>query len=447
MKLTKRQHQGNELLATEAVHNFLYGGSRSGKTVLFVRAIALRASAAAGSRHAILRFRFNHCKTSIMLDTFPKVMELCFPNIEYRVDKSDYFAILPNKSEIWFGGLDEKERTEKILGKEFVTIFLNECSQIPWSSRNLALTRLAQKVEYEQFEGGKLTKRAFLRPKMYYDCNPPSKAHWTHKLFINHIDPDTLQPKEDPGNYRSLSMNPADNLENIPDEYIKTLKSLPMRLQKRFLEGKFGDVNDNALWSMEVIDKWRTLTDQPEMQRIIIAVDPSGAGDEENEENDAIGIIVGALGTDGNGYVLEDLTLKAGPATWGKVVTSAFERHNADKVVAEGNYGGAMVGHVIETARRNTPFNLVTATRGKVVRAEPISALHEKGKIRFCGYFPQLEDELLSFTTTGYTGERSPNRADAFIWLMSEIFPNLIRDHNKRFQSSVADTQFNPLGR
>ena len=136
-KLTRKQQQGNELLGSEATHIMLYGGSRSGKTFLNVRAIVTRALAHR-SRHAMLRFRFNHIKASIVYDTLPKVMSLCFPGVadHCRLNKEDWFYTLPNKSEIWFGGLDDKERTEKILGQEYATMFLNECSQIPWASRN-----------------------------------------------------------------------------------------------------------------------------------------------------------------------------------------------------------------------------------------------------------------------------------------------------------------------
>ena len=156
-------------------------------------------------------------------------------------------------------------------------------------------------------------------------------------------------------------------------------------------------------------------------------MDPSGSGDTDNADNDAIGIVVAALGTDGNGYVLEDLTVKAGPATWGKVVTDAYDRHAADRVVGESNYGGEMVRHVIQTARPRTPYRALTATRGKVVRAEPISALVESGKVRLVGYFSELEEELSGFTTNGYTGDGSPNRADAFVWAFTELFPGMVK--------------------
>src|SRR6185369_14147301 len=119
------------------------------------------------------------------------------------------------------------------------------------------------------------------------------------------------------------------------------------------------------------------------------------------------------------------------PATWGRVATGAFDRHAADRIVAEVNFGGAMVGSTIRAARPRTPFRAVTASRGKVVRAEPISALVESGKIRFVGFFRELEDELTAFTTYGYMGDHSPNRADAMVWGMSDLFPELIKEAAK----------------
>jgi phage terminase large subunit-like protein len=156
-------------------------------------------------------------------------------------------------------------------------------------------------------------------------------------------------------------------------------------------------------------------------------VDPSGADDTDNADNDEIGIVVAALGTDGIAYIVEDLTLKAGPAKWGHVVGTAFDRHAADRVVGEANYGGAMVKHVVQTARPGTPYIPVTATRGKVVRAEPISSLAEQGKVRMVGFHPRLEDELCGMTSSGYVGDKSPNRADAYVWAVTELFPALTR--------------------
>lgn len=414
------------VLGSPARHILLEGGSRSGKTFLTLRAIVLRALAAPGSRHAVLRLRFNHVKASVVHDTFPKMMGLCFPGVPWHLDKTDWFAELPNKSQIWFGGLDDKERTEKILGQEYVTIFLNEISQIPLGSRNLAMTRLAQKCEYLR-EG----ERRVLRLKAYYDCNPPSKAHWGYRLFHDRIDPDAKKPLTDAHEYAYIRLNPADNEENLPIEYMATLAGLPLRMRKRFLDGEYSDAAPGQLWTEELIDQQR-YEDVPDMQRVIIAVDPSGCGDEDNASNDEIGIVVCGLGVDGYAYVLEDLTLKAGPSTWGNVAASAFDRHAADKIVAETNFGGDMVRYVVQAAKPGVPFKKLTASRGKVVRAEPISALTEQKRIRFAGSFPKLEDELCQFTDTGFKGQNSPNRADAFVWGMSELFPGLARKEKRK---------------
>jgi phage terminase large subunit-like protein len=424
MKLTQRQLEAQEVLAGDATHLMLFGGSRSGKTFLLVRSVVMRAMKAPNSRHAILRFRFNAIKASVVMDTFPKVMRECFPGVKYDLSKTDWYAQLPNGSQIWFGGLDDKERTEKILGMEFVTIYLNEASQIPLNSRDIAVTRLAQQV-MQKIEGREPVP---LRPRMYYDCNPPSKAHWSYKLFVEKRDPETKLPLSQPADYASFQINPQDNAENISAGYLDTLKSLSQRLQRRFLKGEFADANPNALFHEEDIDKWRVQDGSlPEFVRVIVGVDPSGSDDEDNADNDAIGIVVGALGVDGNAYLLEDCTVKAGPATWAKVATSAYERHEADCVVGEVNYGGAMVQHTIQTARPRTPFKKVTATRGKTVRAEPFSSLYEQGKVRHAGDFPDLEDELVAFSTVGYTGQGSPNRADAWIWVLAELFPALVK--------------------
>jgi len=422
VKLTDKQHEAISVLSSEAMNILLYGGSRSAKTFIIIRGIVIRALAAPRSRHAVMRFRFNHVKASIVFDTFPKVMALCFPGIDAHVNKSEWFWKAPNGSEIWFGGLDDKERTEKILGNEYVSIFINECSQVSYNSFLILVTRLAQKIHYKV--GSKYHE---MRLKMYCDENPPMKGHWTYKLFIQKKDPETKRQVNDENNYASLLMNPIDNIVNLPEGYMGSLDNMPKRKRNRFFLGLFGDENENSLWSLETIECSK-VDNAPDMVRIVVAVDPSGADDDENKNNDDIGILVGGLGVDGLGYLLEDVTVKAGPATWGKVVASAYERHEADRVIGETNFGGAMVELVIKTANPNISYIGVHASRSKMIRAEPISALHELEKIKFVGDFPDLEDELLSSTTAGYTGERSPNRLDAFVMIFTELFPGMTKE-------------------
>lgn len=419
-QLTPRQNEQNRIMGSDATHVLAYGGSRSGKTFNFVRAVMTRALAHP-SRHAMLRYRFNHIKASIIYDTLPKVMELCFPGVaeHCKLDKTDWFYTLPNGSQVWFGGLDDKERTEKILGSEYATIFLNECSQIPFASRNMAMTRLAQNTP--------------LRLKAYYDCNPPGMGHWTYKLFIEKRDPDRKTPLADPSNFAALLMNPKDN-PNLPESYLRELEGMSEAMRRRFLLGQFSDMSESQLWTLELLDQQRIVDGAiPDMVRIVVAIDPSGASGEEDERSDEIGIVVVGLGKDGRGYVLEDLSGRMAPAAWGRAAVSAFERWEADCIVAEENFGGAMVGEIIRAARPGTPYRSVKASRGKIVRAEPVAALFEQQKMSLVGYFPDLEDQLCSMTTSGYVGSRSPDRADAMIWAVASLFPALTqRDDSRR---------------
>jgi len=419
---TDKQTELIKLLAGPGTHCGARGGSRSGKTFAIVCAIVARAIKAPGSRHAILRYRFNAVKTAIIHDTFPKVMELKYPDVPFKLDKSSWFVTFPdNGSEIWFGGLDDKERAEKILGQEHATIFLNECSQIPWASRNIAVTRLAQSVT-AQGKGGERP----LKLKMYYDYNPPNKAHWTYKLFELKVDPETGEPLAKPDNYSMIKVSPGDNIDNLPEEYIAELEAMPARHRKRFLDGDYAETTDQALWTVEGLDKMRT-TEEYNITRIVIAVDPSGADDDQEKNNDAIGIVVVGMTEEGYAVVLADYTIKASPAVWGKVVGDQFDNHAADIVVGEVNYGGAMVEHVIQTARPGTPYKSITASRGKHIRAEPISALFDTGKVKLAGRFPDLEDEMCAMSTAGYTGAKSPNRLDSLVMAVTELFPRLTR--------------------
>jgi len=418
-QLNPRQDLANKMLGSSATHTLLYGGSRSGKTFLICRAIAIRAMRVEKSRHAIFRYRFNSVKTAVWYDTFPKMMSLCFPGATYTPNKSDYFYTFPNGSEVWIGGLDDKDRVDKVLGQEHATIFLNECSQISFSARETVRTRLAQNVG--------------LPLRMYYDENPPRRTHWSYRLFVAKVHPEPPnRPIPDPENYQIMQMNPVDNQENLSPTYIAELQTLSARQRLRFLDGEFGQAGEGQLFDQGNIETNRVKS-MPALQRIVVAVDPSGSKGEEGSGNksDDIGIVVAGLGLDGHCYVLEDATINAGPGTWGKVVVNAYQRFEADAVVGESNYGGAMVEHVVKTAATAADVSLsykeVRASRGKIVRAEPAAAMYEQNRVHHVGMFSELEDQLSDMTTGGYIGDGSPDRADALVWAMAELFPALVR--------------------
>lgn len=402
----------------------------SGKTFWLIRAIILRAMLAPESRHAVFRFRQNSLVAAVVEDTFPKVMDLCFPkgfyNTDYWHKTPNLFYQMPNGSEIWFAGLDDKERVEKILGQEFVTEYFNECSQIPWGSVVTARTRLAQKVTVPAAKNGSTSER-IMALKCYYDFNPPSKRHWTYQIFIEHRDPITRKALDE-FNYTYLLMNPEDNKRNLSPEYLKILDELPPKARKRFLLGLFADDSDGSLWTEELLDQQRVdALDLPNMVRIIVAVDPSGCSGAEDYRSDEVGIVVVGLGTDGHGYLLEDLSGHFGPRDWARITNSAFHRWEADRVVAEKNYGGEMVKSTLEAENSIIPVTLVHASRGKIVRAEPISQLYERSMVHHVGYFPEIEDQMMGFTTSGYQGLKSPDRADAVVWGITELFPAIAK--------------------
>jgi len=367
----------------------------------------------------MLRFRANAARAPLWLDTLPKVHRLCFPDTRLIDHRGDGFVeVQPGGAQIWIAGLDEKERVEKILGQEFVSIYLNECSQIPYSSVLLALTRLAQVVPG-------LTQRA------YYDLNPVGSRHWTSLRFVQGRDPISLQPTRDPDQYAYARINPKDNAQNLSQEMLAELEALPDRQRRRFFEGVYQTEVDGALWTFESIERARcTPQDVPaDLKRVVVAVDPSGTSGDEDKRSDNIGIIVAGKSMDDTGYVLADRTCNLAPEAWARVAVTAYRQFKADRIVAEKNFGGDMVRAVLHTVDPNVPVVLVSASRGKAVRAEPVSALYgyerdgvwHKDQVRHAGEFRELEDQLLNFSTAGYLGDRSPDRADALVWAMSDL--------------------------
>src|SRR5271165_763651 len=188
-QLTERQAEVQHWLAGRERHKLIYGGARSGKTFLFTRAVVLRALIAPGSRHLIARFRQNAVRASVGLDTLPRVVELCFPGLVLNENRQESFFELPNGSQIWLAGLDEKQRVDKILGQEFATIFFNECSQIPRMSVMVARTRLAQQCPVIPAVAATRARLGWKNPdvldqRAYYDLNPVGSLHWSNMESI-----------------------------------------------------------------------------------------------------------------------------------------------------------------------------------------------------------------------------------------------------------------------
>jgi len=198
------------------------------------------------------------------------------------------------------------------------------------------------------------------------------------------------------------------------------------RLGRQELNGELIDDHDGALWSRDRIEACR-VAEAPALLRVVVAVDPPAGGEGEDEgggTGDACGIVAAGVGEDGLYYVIEDASIAgASPARWAAAVADCAARHNADRVVAEKNQGGAMVRAVLKGADVALPLTLVHASVGKVARAEPVSLQYEAGRVRHAGAFPALEDQLCGMLVAGgYAGPgRSPDRADALVWALTEL--------------------------
>lgn len=388
-------------------HNLAYGGSRSGKTFGFCELIAERALQAEESRHLIARLHNIDVRQAVMLDTWPKMMRICFPDVPYKVNKSDQYVTLGKNSEVWMGGLDDKERVEKILGKEFATVYVNESSQVAFDTIVTLRSRLAQKCF--------LKNGSILPLKGLYDLNPTGRSHWTYREFIEGVRPGDGAPLQ-PGSRAHLMMNPADN-PHLPTEYLAELDDMPERQRMRFRDGRYLSEVPGTLWPQARIELLRVAS-FPTLKRIVIGVDPSGS---DGSGGDSQGIVVVGLGIDGQAYVLADLTCRLSPEGWANVVAKAWRYFGADRVVAEVNFGGAMVESVMRAVEPNLPVTLVRASRGKLLRAEPVAAIYEKGNAHHVGAFPELEEQMGMMTTAGYQGGGSPDRLDALVWAITDL--------------------------
>jgi len=214
-----------------------------------------------------------------------------------------------------------------------------------------------------------------------------------------------------------------DNAGNLPAAFMKAVveKYAGTRLGRQELNAEMLDDVPGALWTRDMIDGTRR-KEAPDLQRIVIAVDPSGtSGAGTDSQGDDIGIVAAGLGVDGRGYLLDDHSCNLSPDGWGRRVREVFRLHRADRIIAERNFGGAMVEAVIKAQDKSLPVKVVTASRGKVARAEPIAALYEQGRVSHVGSFPDLEDQMCSMTSSGYVGEGSPDRADALVWALTEL--------------------------
>lgn len=248
-----------------------------------------------------------------------------------------------------------------------------------------------------------------------------------------------------------------DNKDNLASSTVRQLYDRygNTRLGRQELEGEIlGDI-PGALWNHNMIDEARIgVEEAPDMERVIVAVDPAASSNEGSDENGIVGVGL-ARDEDGyaRGYVLADRSLRGSPEEWARAAVRLYRELQADRIVAEKNNGGEMVAHVIRSIDRSVPVTLVHASRGKHVRAEPISALYEQGRVHHVGRFDKLEDQMCLFSIDNVRDENtgSPDRVDALVWGLSQLFEKItsrrktntgrgVVDHTSRdYQFDVSD--------
>ena len=406
----------DEVYGSGARYCLLYGGSRSGKTFLAVWAILQRALYAPHSKHLIVRQEAASARAALLrgnMATIPVVVRTCFTGLTYETNQQFGYLTLPNGSEIWVGGLNDDRAMERILGNEYSSIYVNEASEVKYTSFPLLRSRLAEVTE--TLDKTKLPQR------FYCDLNPTTRNHWTYRLWVDLVDP-VSETALEPSQYKYGVINPMDNAENLDPEYINDLKNLPAAARERFFDGKYRMDVEQALWSRGMI---RRVQEAPDLQRIVVSIDPAVTNEIGSDET---GIICAGLNS-GTAYILADDSGRYSPEKWANRAIALYDEYQADCIVAEANQGGDMVEAVIRAQRADIPFKKVIATRNKVRRAEPVAALYHRNKCFHVGEFGDLEDQMCALTID-FSDKRqgwSPDRVDALVWALTELFPQMTR--------------------
>jgi len=227
-----------------------------------------------------------------------------------------------------------------------------------------------------------------------------------------------------------------DNIDNLAKPFLETIKKEyeGTRLGNQELYAEMLEEADGALWTTEVLDKCTIeQKDIPELNRIVVSIDPAVTS---KTESDMTGLIVAGIDVNGIGYVLEDATDRYSPAEWAAKAISLYKAHSADRIVAERNQGGDMVRRTLEAEDEAVPIRLVHASRGKMARAEPISALYERGKVKHAKGLDELETQMRTWEPLGSMG--SPDRLDACVWALTDLMLNGVTNPTLRLSYSNA---------
>ncbi len=359
-----------DFLRSPARYRAFVAGVGSGKTYAGVLASLVACQQA--ERGAIVAPTYPMLK-DVVLPTF---RELAEDGID-TLNKADLYADMGNGNRILFRSADKPER---LRGMNLGWCWVDEAALIDEETWDILLGRLR------------------LDPGRAWLTTTPKGHNWVYDRFV-----------ADPGDeHDTVRASTSDN-PHLPDDYIKSLEEqYTEKFRRQELGGEFIEA-EGALWSWDHIQR----EEAPEsLDRIVIGVDPAGGGPDE------VGIV--AVGKAGErAYVLRDASMKGSPNAWADAVVNVYNDLSADRVVAERNFGGDMVESTLRTADRNLPVEVISASRGKQQRAEPVAALYEQGKVSHAGRFDELETQMTTWDPA--ESDESPDRVDALVWAMHEL--------------------------
>jgi len=426
-RLNQKQHEALRFMTDKiARHTLLLGGARSGKTLLIVKSNIMRCMMYPRSRHLSLRLLRTSSEKYLWKQTLQDVITKCFPDVGFVLNNSRLILTCPNGSQYWFGGLDEGDKGEGLLGSDWNTIHYDEISEMPIEMVMKARTRLSLK----SYSGDR--KRECVN-RTFATINPTFKTSPIYKMYIVkfNVEKNLPMPPEIAQLYNSYKINPIDNIENLSVDFLKELEGQTDMNKRRFLYGEWSDESKDALFRLSNLNRARIPTFEEgkaiRFDKVVVGVDPAVSS---GANADMTGIIVvgwvrpksGDRRSSGDYYLLADYSINGTPEQWAQSAYQAYIDWRADLIVGERNNGGDLVEKNIMSVSRTVPFKSVWASRGKAIRAQPVVSLSEKGDLHIVACLPELEEEMTTWNPDPdlKDKQKSPNRLDAMVWGVTE---------------------------
>jgi PBSX family phage terminase large subunit len=390
-------------------YHLVTGGRGSGKSFsisLFLLNLTYE------SGHVILFTRWTMVSAFIsIIPEFIEKIELLNKEEDFEITQNEIVNKLTG-SKILFKGIKTSQGTATASLKSIsgVTTFL--------------LDEAEELVDETVFDRIDLSIRSKDKPnRVILVMNPSYKSHWIYKRWV-------AKPKADCTYIHTTYIHNRQNLSKSFLDAAERTKSENLHRYNHLFLGEWLDDAEGMLWNREIINRSRVAV-SPRLVRIIVAIDPAASS---NMDSDETGIVVCGIDANKNGYLIEDLSGKYTPNQWGSLASQTAERVQADCIVAEKNQGGDMVTAVIRQYNQNTRVKLVTATKGKYVRAEPIYSMYEQGRIYHLGEFPILENQMITFDPDK---GKSPDRVDALVWGFTELLGDTDQDYKSKTHGQI----------